>query len=200
MTKLTTEVNYLRPIDREGLIKFAEFGKANPNRVVTNKVKTVMQGVYRSWSFIGLHNPVIVDEPVHLLGENTAPAPVELLLSALGGCLGVGITAVATLRNVKLSKLELHLEGDIGNSAAWGTAATSWGENAEKRVEVETAIADLKKALEGTDLAAIKSATEKTSELSQQLGAALYAANAATAEAPQADDGVQDAEIVEESK
>ena len=133
MTKLTTEVNYLRPIDREGLIKCAEFGKANPNRVVTNKVKTVMQGVYRSWSFIGLHNPVIVDEPVHLLGENTAPAPVELLLSALGGCLGVGITAVATLRNVKLSKLELHLEGDIGNSAAWGTAATSWGENAEKR-------------------------------------------------------------------
>jgi len=50
------------------------------------------------------------------------------------------------------------------------------------------------------DLSAIKSATEKVSELSQQLGAALYAANAASAEAPQSDDGVQDAEIVEESK
>ena len=74
------------------------------------------------------------------------------------------------------------------------------GENAEKRGEVETAVADLKKALEGTDLPAIKSATEKVSELSQQLGAALYAANAAAAEAPQADDGVEDAEIVEESK
>ena len=74
------------------------------------------------------------------------------------------------------------------------------GENAEKRGEVETAIADLKKALEGADLSAIKSATEKVSELSQQLGAALYAANAASAEAPQSDDGVEDAEIVEESK
>ena len=74
------------------------------------------------------------------------------------------------------------------------------GENAEKRGEVETAVADLKKALEGTDLPAIKSATEKVSELSQQLGAALYAANAAATEAPQADDGVEDAEIVEESK
>ena len=42
------------------------------------------------------------------------------MLSALGGCLGVGITAVATLRQVKLSKLELFLEGDIGNPAAWG--------------------------------------------------------------------------------
>ncbi|MFC2537162.1 MAG: OsmC family protein, partial [Lautropia mirabilis] len=53
-------------------------------------------------------------------GQNTAPAPGEIVLSALGGCLGVGITAVATLRQVKLSKLELFLEGDIGNPAAWG--------------------------------------------------------------------------------
>ena len=58
----------------------------------------------------------------------------------------------------------------------------------------------MKQALEGTDLAAIKSSTEKTNELSQQLGAALYAANAASTEEPQADDGVQDAEIVEENK
>ncbi|MFM7971506.1 MAG: OsmC family protein, partial [Betaproteobacteria bacterium] len=38
----------------------------------------------------------------------------------LGGCLAVGITAVATWKQVKLSKLELFLEGDIGNPAAWG--------------------------------------------------------------------------------
>ena len=63
---------------------------------------------------------MVVDEPLHLFGQNTAPAPGEIVLSALGGCLGVGITAVATLRQVKLSKLELFLEGDIGNPAAWG--------------------------------------------------------------------------------
>ena len=72
------------------------------------------------------------------------------------------------------------------------------GENATKRGEVEAAITELKSALEGTDLAAIKSATEKVAELSQQLGAALYAANAASSEAPKSDDGVQDAEVVEE--
>jgi molecular chaperone DnaK len=72
------------------------------------------------------------------------------------------------------------------------------GENATKRGEVEAAITELKSALEGTDLATIKSATEKVNELSQQLGAALYAANAASAEAPKSDDGVQDAEVVEE--
>jgi len=115
-----TETTYLRPIDREGLLKFAQMGRDNPERRGTNKVKTVMQGVFRSWSFVGFHNPVVVDEPPHLMGENSAPAPGEIILSGLGGCLGVGITAVATLREVKLSKLEIHLEGDIGNSAAWG--------------------------------------------------------------------------------
>ena len=70
-------------------------------------------------------------------------------------------------------------------------------ENADKKVEVETALADLKKLLEGADFAGIKSATEKVSELSQQLGAALYASADATAntEAPK-HDGVDEAEVV----
>ena len=75
------------------------------------------------------------------------------------------------------------------------------GESAEKKAEVESAMADLKAALAGTDISAIKSATEKVSELSQQLGAALYAANAAAGESAssgsQTTDGVEDAEIVE---
>jgi len=76
------------------------------------------------------------------------------------------------------------------------------GENATKKGELETAIADLKKSLEGSDISSIKSATEKVSEISQQLGAALYAANAAQAPAGDTptDDGVQDAEVVDEQK
>ena len=75
------------------------------------------------------------------------------------------------------------------------------GESAEKKSEVESAMADLKKTLEGTDSAAIKTATEKLAEVSQQLGAALYAANAAQASTEtQKEDGVEDAEIVDEGK
>lgn len=76
------------------------------------------------------------------------------------------------------------------------------GENATKKSETEAAIEDLKKALAGTDLSQIKTATEKVSELSQQLGAALYAANAAqaTGGTTPADDGVQDAEVVDEQQ
>jgi len=117
---MTTVTAYLKPIDRDGLLKFAAAGQADPSRRGTNKVRTVMEGKYRSLSYVGDHAPVVVDEPLHLFGDNTAPAPGEIVLSALGGCLAVGITAVATWKQVSLSKLELFLEGDIGNPAAWG--------------------------------------------------------------------------------
>ena len=116
----TTVRAYLKPIDSEGLAAFAAKGSANPTSRGTNKVKTVMQGMYRSLSYVGNHAPVVVDEPLHLFGEDTAPAPGEIVLSGLGGCLAVGITAVAAWKQVKLSRLEVFLEGDIGNPAAWG--------------------------------------------------------------------------------
>lgn len=111
---------YLRPIDRDGLMTFAEKGRNNPGSRGTNKIHTVTQGMYRTLSYVGEHAPVVVDEPLHLFGEDTAPAPGEIALSGLGGCLAVGITAVATWKQVKLTKLEIFLEGDIGNPAAWG--------------------------------------------------------------------------------
>jgi molecular chaperone DnaK len=75
------------------------------------------------------------------------------------------------------------------------------GEAAEKKAETETELAVLKSALEGNDLEAIKAATEKVATVSQALGAALYAATAATqGDSTPAEDGVEDAEIVEEGK
>lgn len=116
----TTVKAYLRPIDRDGLMAFADKGRNNPASRGTNKVHTVMEGQYRSLSYVGNHAPVVVDEPLHLFGQDTAPAPGEIVLSGLGGCLAVGITAVATWKQVKLTRLEVFMEGDIGNPAAWG--------------------------------------------------------------------------------
>ncbi|MEM0911470.1 MAG: OsmC family protein [Pseudomonadota bacterium] len=115
----TVATTYLRPIDRDGLLAFAEKGKNNPQMQGTNKVHTVTEGQYRTINHVNQHK-VIVDEPLHLFGEDTAPAPGEIILSGLGGCIAVGVTAVATLKQVKLSKLEVFIEGDIGNPAAWG--------------------------------------------------------------------------------
>lgn len=114
-----TVSSHLRSIDRDGLMTFAEKGRNNAGTRGTNKVHTITDGQYRTVSHINQHE-VVVDEPLHLFGEDTAPAPGEIVLSGLGGCLCVGITAVATWKQVKLSKLEVFLEGDIGNPAAWG--------------------------------------------------------------------------------
>jgi molecular chaperone DnaK len=87
-------------------------------------------------------------------------------------------------------------------------------ENSEKipadvKSEVESAVADLKKALEGTDIEAIKEATEKAAQVSQKMGTAIYAQSqaaaggdsAAGAQGSQAsDDDVVEAEIVDEDK
>ncbi|MCY7365785.1 MAG: molecular chaperone DnaK [Frankiaceae bacterium] len=82
------------------------------------------------------------------------------------------------------------------------------GENGDKlpaegKADVETALTDLKSALGGSDIAAIKSAAEKVATKSQELGGALYAQQAADAPTgasagPAEDDGVVDAEVVED--
>jgi molecular chaperone DnaK len=90
-------------------------------------------------------------------------------------------------------------------------------ENADKvpddiKSEVESSIADLKKALEGTDTEAIRTASEQAAQVSQKMGSAIYAqAQAANATGPDtgteapgadsaADEEVVDAEIVDEGR
>ena len=111
---------HLKPIDRNGLDAFAAKGRSNPCAQGTMKAHTIADGQFRNLTYIGKHAPVVVDEPLHLLGQDTAPAPSETLLAALGACLSVGIQAVATWKGVELTRLEVLLEGDIGNPAAWG--------------------------------------------------------------------------------
>jgi molecular chaperone DnaK len=100
-----------------------------------------------------------------------------------------------------------------GESLAY-TTEKFLSENADKvpddvKSEVETAIADLKKTLEGNDTEAIKTASEHAAQVSQRMGTAIYAqAQAASAQAgeageqagPDQDDDVVEAEIVDEDR
>ena len=56
---------------------------------------------------------VIVDEPLELKGTNTAPNPVELLLTALGGCLALTYHGYAKRFEVDIEDLIVSLEGDM---------------------------------------------------------------------------------------
>ncbi|MCY3578759.1 MAG: molecular chaperone DnaK [bacterium] len=79
--------------------------------------------------------------------------------------------------------------------------------DADTKSEAEAKLAELKSAVDEKDLDRIRSATEALSALSQQIGAAMYEQAAAAAEdapgdfsadAPDEDDGIVDAEIVED--
>ncbi|WP_194827094.1 molecular chaperone DnaK [Nocardia sp. XZ_19_231] len=78
--------------------------------------------------------------------------------------------------------------------------------SADQLAKVETAVAEAKQALEGTDISAVKSAVEKLATESQALGQAIYEASAAadaqsgngTGPSQADDDQVVDAEVVDE--
>jgi molecular chaperone DnaK len=72
------------------------------------------------------------------------------------------------------------------------------GEALDKKNEVEGALTELKTALGGANFEAIKTNTEKVSTLSQALGALMYAAAGAAATDAAGEDGVEDAEVIEE--
>jgi len=102
-----------------------------------------------------------------------------------------------------------------GESLAY-TTEKFLAENADKvpddvKSEVESSIADLKKALEGTDTEAIRVASEHAAQVSQKMGTAIYAQSqqSASAAGPEgatdqsdtpSDDDVVEAEIVDEDK
>ena len=72
------------------------------------------------------------------------------------------------------------------------------GEALDKKNEVEAALAELKTSLGGANFETIKSNTEKVSTLSQALGALMYAAAGAAASDAPGEDGVEDAEVIDE--
>lgn len=53
------------------------------------------------------------DEPPVLLGGNTAPNAVEVVLHALASCLAVGFVYNAAAQGIRVDSLDFDLEGDL---------------------------------------------------------------------------------------
>jgi uncharacterized OsmC-like protein len=87
------------------------------------KVKTEWKGQTRSEttveSFTCAGEPIhrnftiIADEPRELLGQDSAPNPQELLLSALNACMVVGYVAQAAIRGIHLDDCRIETEGEL---------------------------------------------------------------------------------------
>jgi uncharacterized OsmC-like protein len=56
---------------------------------------------------------IMVDEPPELGGVDGAPNPIEVLLSALAGCVTVGIATNAQMFGVPIDAIDIDLEADV---------------------------------------------------------------------------------------
>ncbi|HXJ84360.1 MAG TPA: OsmC family protein [Candidatus Methylomirabilis sp.] len=59
------------------------------------------------------HFEVDVDEPHELLGQNSAPNPQEMLMTALNACVMVGYVAGAAVKGITLEKVEIDTDGEL---------------------------------------------------------------------------------------
>lgn len=59
------------------------------------------------------HFEIAADEPLELLGENTAPNPQELLMAALNACLSVGYAVNASVMGITIHSLEIETDGEL---------------------------------------------------------------------------------------
>lgn len=56
---------------------------------------------------------MIIDEPENMGGTNEGPSPVQMLLTALAGCLNVTGHHVAKEKGLELLKMKVSIDGDM---------------------------------------------------------------------------------------
>lgn len=111
----------LRSISMDGLTALTDKNKNDPSLgKKTLKATTIAEGQFRNLTYVRDLEPVVIDEPPALLGQDTAPNPSEAVLCALGACLAVGYMANATFHGITLSQIKIEMEADIDISSVWG--------------------------------------------------------------------------------
>ena len=124
MTILEGTRERVNGIDLDAIDGMVEQIRSDPaSGCASFRVKTEWKGQARSETTIesftcagqplGRNFTIVCDEPVELLGQDTAPNPQELLLSAVNACLVVGYVVPAALRGVKLDDCRIETEGEL---------------------------------------------------------------------------------------
>jgi uncharacterized OsmC-like protein len=62
---------------------------------------------------IARSHKIIADEPLELLGGDSAPNPQELLMAAVNACMMVGYVAGASLKGIDLESVEIRTRGQL---------------------------------------------------------------------------------------
>lgn len=116
--------NVLNGIDLTALQHFAEGVVQSPAKGDARfNVKTKWENQTRTVATVNHYSlggekyqryfEIAADEPVELLGKDTAPNPVELLMAALNACLSVGYVANAAAMGIEVHNLEIETDGAL---------------------------------------------------------------------------------------
>ena len=124
MTHTDTKAARVNGLDLVALGEVVEAVQQDPkNGIVAFKVTNAWQGQARSEARVTSYHlggqeivrpfTFAVDEPLELLGTNTAPNPQELLMASLNACVLFGYVANAAIRGIRLEKLEVETSGEV---------------------------------------------------------------------------------------
>src|SRR5690625_2589416 len=75
-------------------------------KVETEKIVLDGNEMERNFSFI-------IDEPLELLGKNEYPTPQEYLLAGMGSCMMVGFVVGASMKGIKLNKVNIKMKSGL---------------------------------------------------------------------------------------
>ncbi len=120
-TKTGTRVNGL---DLDALNQVVRQIERDPLKgMVAFRVRSAWRGQTRSRSTVESytiggqevrrHFDIDVDEPHELLGQNSAPNPQEMLMTALNACIMVGYVAGASVKGITLERVEIETNGEL---------------------------------------------------------------------------------------
>lgn len=113
----------LNDVDLDAIGGLVQAVSENPAKAQTTWASHVTWlGAFTSEARVRDFAPTPSDEPPGLGGGNSAPNPVEQLLSALGNCLAVGYAANASVAGIAIDALTIDLSGDIDLSVFLGVA------------------------------------------------------------------------------
>jgi uncharacterized OsmC-like protein len=123
MTEVLTR-NVVNGIDLDALNEVVGAVQADPSQALVRftvatrwEGQTTSRSTVKGYEVAGQHVArefeIVADEPLELLGTNTAPNPQELLMAAVNACMSVGYVAGAALHGIKLEKLEIETTGQL---------------------------------------------------------------------------------------
>ncbi|AKF10698.1 OsmC family protein [Sandaracinus amylolyticus] len=97
---------------------------------VTFRASTSWRGAFRTvteiadydigGNTVSRRHRIVTDEPLEILGGDSAPNPQDLILAALGSCMMVGFVAGATQRGIRIESLRIDTACSFDLRGAFG--------------------------------------------------------------------------------